>query len=298
MLAYLISAYRDPEHLARLVRGLDEDADFFVHVDANVDDAPFRAALGEKVTFVRRWRVSWGGWNQVEYQRELLRAALSTGKSYDHLVCLSGQDYPLWSNRRIHQFFGEHAEREFISGYNLTAGDSKEGQRKFTHLHPFRDLPWQNQWWKNKAIVLSRHLLALLGIRREAYVEISGAKCPIYFGSDYWAITPACARYVLETLDEQPEIIRYFRSTFVPSELCLQTLIFNSPFAEQAILHTGHYSGLTVLTPLHFIDYGKCVRVLTVSDLPRLKESGKLFCRKCATGVSDSLRMAVDKERN
>ena len=39
MLAYLISAYTDPDHLARLIAALDHEADFYVHVDANVDDA-------------------------------------------------------------------------------------------------------------------------------------------------------------------------------------------------------------------------------------------------------------------
>ena len=41
-IAYLISAYKDPQQLARMVLALHtEDARFFVHVDANVDIKPF-----------------------------------------------------------------------------------------------------------------------------------------------------------------------------------------------------------------------------------------------------------------
>ena len=89
MLAYLISAYRDPEHLARLIKALDFNADFYVHIDANVDEAPFRAALPHKVKFVHRHAVNWGGWNQVAYQYELVKAAVSSGCNYSHLVCAS-----------------------------------------------------------------------------------------------------------------------------------------------------------------------------------------------------------------
>ena len=41
-------------------------------IDADIH--PFEEALGDKVTFVPRHRISWGGWEQVEYQKELLAA--------------------------------------------------------------------------------------------------------------------------------------------------------------------------------------------------------------------------------
>ena len=70
-IAYIISAYKDAPHLARLVAALDDRADFYVHIDLNADIHPFEEALGDKVTFVPRHRISWGGWEQVEYQKEL-----------------------------------------------------------------------------------------------------------------------------------------------------------------------------------------------------------------------------------
>lgn len=297
MLAYLISAYRDPDHLARLVNALDFQADFYIHVDALTDLTPFERALPDKVHFVKRYKVTWGGWAQVDYQHQLLRAALDSGRTYTHLVCLSGQDYPLWSNHRIHHFFAQHAEDQLMAGYNLTRGDSPEQLRKVTHLHPFRDLTCVNTWWRNKLIVASRHALAALGIRRQPQAPIGGQPCDVYFGSDYWAITPECARHVVETLENDSELCRYFRTTFVPSELCLQTIVFNSPFGARALLHTGSYPGLTTLTPLHYIHYGEAIKVLTVDDWPLLQESGKMFCRKVVTGQSDRLAERIDSVR-
>lgn len=297
MIAYLLSAYRDPQHLGRLVAALDYEADFYIHIDANVDEAPFREALPQHVHFVKRHRISWGGWEQVAYQYELLKAALASEHHYTHLVCLSAQDYPLWSNKNIHDFFNQKTECEFICGHNLTHTDNAAQRHKITHIHPFRDLSWTNQWLKNKVIVASRHLLRLLGLRRRPTVCIDGHLCDVYFGSDYWAITPKCAAYVVEHLEQQPEIKNYFRTTFVPSELCIQTIVFNSPFAANALLHQGSYPGLKQLTPLHYIDYGACAKELTAADWPQLEACGKMFCRKVVTDTSDKLVDIIDSQR-
>ena len=40
-IAYIISAYKDAPHLARLVAALDDRADFYVHIDLNADIHPF-----------------------------------------------------------------------------------------------------------------------------------------------------------------------------------------------------------------------------------------------------------------
>lgn len=297
MLAYLISAYTDPEHLARLITALDHEADFYVHVDANVDDAPFRQLLPKKVHFVPRHRVSWGGWEQVAYQYELIKAVINSGRDYTHLVCLSAQDYPLWSNHRIHSFFIEHQDIEFIGGYNLSHTDNKDQLRKITHYHPFRDLPLRNRWLKNKLVVASRTLLSMCGLRRKPQVLIDGVRRDIYFGSDYWAITLDCARYVKKVLDTNSALVRYFRTTFVPSEMCIQTIVYNSAFGTRAMLYKGSFPGLVKLTPLHYLYYKGCVKALTHDDWPVLVESDKMFCRKVVTGVSDQLMHEIDEKR-
>lgn len=297
MLAYLISAYCDPDHLARLIEALDYDADFYVHVDANVNMRPFERLLPKKVVFVKRHYVSWGGWEQVAYQYELIKAAIESKQPYTHLVCLSGQDYPLWSNQKIHQFFSRNIDREFIAGYNLSNTENKDQLRKITHYHPFRDLKMRNQWIKNKIVVASRHLLSVIGMRRSKQVPINGVKRDVYFGSDYWAITLDCAKYVKRILETNKPLVRYFRTVFVPSELCLQTIVYNSPFAQRAMLYQGAFPGVVRLTPLHYLFYQTGVKHLTMQDWQVLCESNKMFCRKVVSGESDALADEIDAAR-
>ena len=193
-IAYIISAYKDAPHLSRLIKALDEDADFYVHIDRKADSRPFKELLPEgKVTFVQSHWVSWGGWEQVEYQKELLAAVLHSGIEYTRIVCLSGQDYPLWPNRKIHRYFEEHRDTEFIMGMNLTRSADKRQIAKIVYYHFFRDLKWENLWLKNKFIVASRHLMKWLPIRKAPIVRIGNKESDIYCGSDYWGITLPCA---------------------------------------------------------------------------------------------------------
>ena len=289
-IAYIISAYKDAEHLLRLVDSLDSQADFYVHVDANVDMSTFRALLGQKVVFVPRHRISWGGWLQVEYQRELLQAVLDSGIDYLRIVCLSGQDYPLWTNAHIHQFFSQNPDTEFIAGYNVTCGTDLGQQSKIRQYHLFRDLNAGSSWLKNKIVVASRHVMHWLHARKPLQVWLDGRMVDVYIGSDYWAITPRCAKYVVDALGRETRLVRYFKTSFVPSEMCLHTIIFNSPFAPKALIHSGRdYPGLSVLTPLHYIDYRGSVRILDESYADVLRKSGRMFCRKVVTGQSDRL---------
>lgn len=296
-IAYILSAYKDAPHLARLIASLNDCADFYVHIDLKADIRPFKELLKDKVTFVPCHWVSWGGWEQVEYQKELLAAVLHSGIHYSRIVCLSGQDYPLWSNEEIHRYFEQYKEKEFITGMNLSRCTHTAQQAKITCYHFFRDLKWQSLWWKNKLIVASRSLMKLLPVRKSPTTLFENKKAEVYFGSDYWAITLPCAQYVYYKLCEEKKMIRYFKTSFVPSELCIQTIIFNSPFAEHALSYEGVYPGLSGLTPLHYISYGKTIKTLTTEDLPALQASGKMFCRKVVSGLSDKLVEAIDRNR-
>lgn len=297
-IAYIISAYKDAPHLARLVDALNDKADFYIHIDQKSDIKPFEEALGDKVTFVPRHWVNWGGWEQVEYQKELLGAVIRSGVAYDRVVCLSGQDYPLWSNEEIHRYFDENKETEFIAAMNLSRSHNPQQRSKIERYHFFRDLQWRNLWLKNKLVVASRWLMRLLPLRKDDILWIGDIEAEIYFGSDYWALTLPCARYVYDTLQKDyNDLAPYFKTSFVPSEMCVQTIVFNSPFKPHAMLYEGEYKGLSSLTPLHYLVYGKAIKTMTQEDWPVLQQSGKMFCRKVVSGASDELVESIDSER-
>lgn len=53
MIAYLILCHTDPAQVRKLVEALDQDAHFFIHVDAKAPQEPFLAGgWGRNVHFV------------------------------------------------------------------------------------------------------------------------------------------------------------------------------------------------------------------------------------------------------
>ena len=117
-IAYLISAHTDAPQLQRLVEALHPDAHFFIHIDKKADITPFKTLLqGDNVHFLtHRIDVRWGTILEVEYQMELIKAAINHPVAFDRLFFLSGMDYPLWSNEHITQWLSTQGNKEFLSG--------------------------------------------------------------------------------------------------------------------------------------------------------------------------------------
>ena len=118
-------------------------------------------------------------------------------------------------------------------------------------------------------------------------------------GSDYWSLTFECAKYVFEKLCKEKSFIKYFKTSFVPSEMCVQTIVFNSKFSGNTIsFNYEDYKGLANLTPLHYIEYGKSIKIFDETDFNTLINSGKMFFRKASTEKSMKLLNMIDEFRS
>lgn len=295
-IAFLISAYKDPLHLRRLVESLPEGADCYIHVDANADIAPFKAVVGKGVTWLdERYKVAWGSFRQVEFQMALLRAALHSGKDYDYLFVLSGQDYPVWSNSRILQFLQANRGRNFLQATDFTL-QPRRISRIYTEHRFFNNHCWPNGTLRSKLRVALRKVCAPF-LKKRLEFQADGKKWRLYKGADYFAVTAQLARYVVDEWERLGQLKKYFKDSFAPSETFIHTVVFNSRFADSCITTVGEYRGLYTVTPLTFIDYSNGIQVLDESDFQRILQSGKMFCRKVATGKSDRLVELLDEHR-
>lgn len=297
--AYLIAAHTDPAHLARLVNALQPQSEFFVHIDASVSDEPFRRAVGRRSNVHwcgQRTRVEWGNISQVRYQMALLELYFHTGVECDRLCFLSGLDYPLWSNKAMDRFWEEAGDREYIRGIDMTV-QRPEVNDWYRLYRPFTTVPLPSRRWKVRLCAFGREACRLIGLRKPLEFTAGGRTYRLHKGSSWWCITPRLAAWMLRQVNGQPEILRYFTTLFGPDETLWQTLAFQSPFASRALLEKGPYTTLADLTPLHYIHYHPVIKTLTEEDFDTLYDSGKMFCRKTVTGVSDRLLALIDQER-
>ena len=78
-IAYIITTYKDPAHLKRLIIALNFYSDFYIHIDKKVDFEPFRkelSSLQRDVYYISKYKVTWGGYSQVLTYKKML------GQSY------------------------------------------------------------------------------------------------------------------------------------------------------------------------------------------------------------------------
>lgn len=298
-LAFLISAHKDANHLRDLITSLPKGSEFFIHIDAKSNIRNFEEKVyGDNIHFIKhRVNVVWGSINEVEYQMELIRAALYECQA-DYLITMSGMDYPVWSNRAILDYFykAKEEEREILQGISMLH-QGKQAQ-EYRHFRFFTSKPWKNGSIKNKFRVALRHMVAATPIRKTLHIHCPGKTYTLYKGAAWWAITPKLAKYILDEWDYNKHLVNYFKTSFCPAETFIQTVAFNSDFASHCMIEEGKYQSLEAITPLTYIHYHPVIKILTEEDYPKIKESNKMFCRKVISKTSYKLMDLIDNDRN
>jgi hypothetical protein len=275
--AYVVSAYKLPAQLARLLRRLDAPGtSFFVHVDRKTSRRTLeemRAGTdGLEVTYLPRHLSHWGGFGHVRATLKGLDALRRSGRDYDYVVLLTGQDYPLRSPAGIAEHLGGSGGRSFMSWWELPYapwGD-RGGLERLEDWH---------------LITFHRQHLALPLRRR-----VPGGLKP-YGGGAYWCLARPVVEHVQAYLAAHPEVVRFFEHVLIPDELFFQTLVLGSPLADTVVNDN-----------LRYIDWSRepAPAVLGVGDVDALLASRKLFARKFDAGVDaevlDLLDAAIDAE--
>ena len=303
-IAYLISVYKDPQQFVRMLKALrGKETYFFIHVDAKVDDKIFIDNLPiDLLPYViftsKRYYIQWGGFNQVLYQKELLYTCVHSKICFERVFLLTGQDYPLWSNEKIICELNDNPHKEYVIGLNISeVKNPKKIPSKIILYHFFRDM--NNVPYRIKKFFSgsSRILMRLLPFRKKPYIKVKGKRWDVYQSSSYMCITFELAQYVLDELVVNKELMKYFRFSFVPEEMVIPTIIFNSPYKVNATIYKkGVYDGLKSLSAVTYFNYNKEIQVFSEKDYEELKESDKMFARKFASDISETLMNKLDKE--
>ncbi len=285
-IAYLVLAHHHPNHFARLVRALlaQPEAAVFVHLDRNTDGAPFRAAVRDsRVRFVTpRTPTRWGTFSLVEATLTLLAEAMRHRVAYCCL--LSGADYPIRSAAHIERFFVRHQGTEFM---NLVRMPNDVVGKPVSRLVRYQ-LPLEP---RGRLAPLAQRLVDHL-VHRD-YASSLGGLAP-YGGSQWWALSAAACRYILDFVDSHPDYVRFFRHVAIPDESFFHTIIGNSPFLAKVQRN---------LTTLRWPKGAASPAVLDRDDLARLAgvdpliedspygRGEVLFARKFPDDSADLVRM-------
>ena len=318
-IAYLVTAYDQPEHLGRLVRQIKTpESKVHIHVDKNVSNTPFLGAAGsdDGVQFLsNRVAVNWMGFSQVESILRLLRAAVA--EKFDYCVLLSGSDYPIKNNEHIENFF-QNSTTEHINFWRLD--DRPSWKHKVEYFYPIdwvsiygyskncEPLFWKRYFW-------GRFFKYQRLMPKRAYFP---GMSP-FGGSDWWSLSYDCVRFILQYVDDHPEYVRFYRHTHCPSEMFFQSIILNSTWRTRVQNYDQYvsWSASTAMEAkqmensmlvedtfnLRYIDWSghatgkrEAPAILNERDLEKLTSSADLFARKFHPVHSSALLDRIDQE--
>jgi hypothetical protein len=273
VLAYIVSAYKNLDQLARLAERLNtERSVVYIHADKKADQAEYgrleRTLAGRpNVRLLERHVCHWGGFGHVRATLKGIDALLASGSDFEHLVLLTGQDYPIKPLAEIERFFAEHRGTSFMA-YSALPSESwspRGGLDRIEYRHwrwrgPHVRLPWTRRF---------------------------PAGVAPYGGGAYWNLSRACVEHVARFVESRPDVVDFFRHVDIPDEVFFQTVLMNSELA-----------GSVVNDNLRYIDWTRGARpaLLEARDLPALRASPKLFARKFDVFHDGKILDLVDTE--
>lgn len=276
-IAHLILTHGDPAQLERLINKISYADDcIYIHVDLKTDIHTYRHLFNKpQIHFIQnRVKVYWGTFSIVQATINALTEILESSGSFDFLNLLSSQDYPLKSNKEIHDFLEANKEKAFMEFYDVYSV------------------------WKEAIPRIEKYFLTEYHFKGKHLVEgllnkiLPKRKLPYHLtavGRSQWFTIPYThAAFIVQYIKEHNKLIPFFKLTWGSDELFFQTILFNSPFRNKMINNNVRY--------IDWSDKKASPKTLTLADATKLLESGKLYARKFNIIIDSNVLDYIDEQ--
>jgi hypothetical protein len=245
-IAYILLCHKDPEGVIAQAERLTAMGDFIaIHFDGRAKPGDFdriQAALAQNpaVTFAKqRIKCGWGEWSLIAATLQAVRAAVAAFPQATHFYMLSGDCMPIKSSDYIHTFL-DTTEVDYIESFDFFASDwIKTGikEERLIYRHLF------NERTQKVLFYASMRLQKRLGLTRAVPSDLQ-----MQIGSQWWCLRRRTVEAVLEFCAKRPDVMRFFRTTWIPDETFFQTVVGH--LVPEAEIRSR------TLTFLMFSDYG------------------------------------------
>jgi len=274
--AHLIITYTNPAQTERMIKRMwHPDFDFYVHVDAKLPISSHDNLISIPNVYMiqNRVKVEWAAYSTIQSEFNGIQEILESKRGYDFISLLSGQGYPIKSPNQIKQFYKDR-EGKLLLKYRSFQDDWPEGMERIKRYY-LVDYQFKGQYFLEK-------LINRIFPKRKVLPNIH-----FYGSSMFWAISPAAAAYVLETVNKDARVKWFFKHTWAPDEFLFQTILLNSSFAPKVINENCHYYQHDPQTPNP--------KVLSIKDFNDIITSDRIYARKFNMNESPEIMDAIDQ---
>ncbi len=278
MQGIIITAYKDPQMLYRLVEKFDAGHyRVFVHIDKRYfgEFDIKRLKRNGNVEVYSKYAVTWGSIKHLYAILGLIKRALRHDDiRYIHII--SGQDYPVGE-----LLIAENDDHIYLDFAPVL-------EERYRQYNPCQKMDQKNRI-AEKIYRGSVKLQKLAGITRETI----GSYNKIYKGT-IWSSMPAqAARYACNIAENDSKFIRDLYYPYLPEEIFFQTIFMNSSeWKDKIIRDNKRYDDWT---PRNGSD--RVPLILDERDHERIRKSGKWFARKLDSEKSGRLPDLIDGKK-
>ncbi|MDA5093558.1 DUF5928 domain-containing protein [Aliiroseovarius sp. KMU-50] len=245
-IAFILLCHKDPDAIINQATRLTAAGDCMsIHFDARSKPEHFqkiRDALKDNpnVTFARkRIKCGWGAWSLVQATLYAVEAAVEAFPRATHFYMVSGDCMAIKSAEYAHDFL-DREDVDYIESFDYFGSDwIKTGMKeeRLIYRHFFNERKYK------KLFYASFNLQKRLGLARDIPHDIQ-----VQIGSQWWCLRRRTIEWILEFTRKRKDVMRFFRTTWIPDETFFQTLVRHIIPANEIRTRT--------LTFLMFTDYG------------------------------------------
>jgi hypothetical protein len=247
-IAFLLLCHQNAQGVEDQVRALTSRGDCVtIHADLNAGPE-FRADLERgcadmpNVTMAKSVRCGWGEWSLVQATLNMIETARHSFPDATHFFLMSGDCMPIKPAEYLHETL-RAADRDYIQHADFFEDNwIKTGMTKDRLVYRH----WFNERKQKRLFYASLNAQRKLGLSRSIP---KGLKMKI--GSQWWVLRRNTIDLILKFISERRDVVRFFKTTWIPDETFFQTLTMKTVAREEVENNPPSF--------LMFSDYGKPV---------------------------------------
>ena len=233
-IAFLIQCHKNAEQINCLTKILSsQNDDVYIHLDRkslvdrkeiHTNDAVILLPFDKSVS------VDWGAYSQCEAILTMISTVIDSGRKYDYIWLISGQDFPIKKLEEIKNYLSRAPQTPYI---HIISSEHVE-QLCFDKRN---DIAYPPCLIGKKIYqrILRRLLLVLTGGKHKTFC-IFKKKRPVdvlYYGSTWWCLPTQCVKQMVELFDVIEGYRQYFSTSLCADESFFQTLFMQTKYAGE-----------------------------------------------------------------
>lgn len=277
--ANIIIAHTNPAQVCKLIDQFPTELFHnFVHIDADKSIKEFATVANHpNVTILtKRRKLVWAGYGFVQVTLDALNLIRKSNSNFCYINLMSGMDFPIKSTEKFYQYLVNSYSNNLNEFFEILSLDVWPGAHRFERYHLCD--------WTIKGRYFTERIINKLIAKREFY---NGRMIP-YGRSAWFTATDQFMNYAWDFITQNPDFIRFLKTTWSPDEFIWNTLIMNSPFQNR--IFTGN---------LRYIDWSEgkvSPKIFRIHDLNTLLDTSDFLARKFDERIDGSIIQELERQ--